>query len=95
VPAGKTFTLDGHNLHQQRATDPVTGTGAVTNEKTAPKLTWAGATWFRAAAPLQRSREIGAAYIGDPKVAVTLAGTAWLHLRGHALLQRRGHELHD
>jgi len=37
VPAGKTFTLDG-TTYTSSATDPVTGTGAVTMNKTAPKL---------------------------------------------------------
>jgi len=94
VPAGKTFTLDG-TTYTSSATDPVTGTGAVTMNKTAPKLTvgW-GNLVPRSGRHFSVPVEIGAAYIGDPKVAVTWPNRV-LHLRGHALLQRRGHELHD
>ncbi len=76
VPAGKTFTLDG-TTYTSSATDPVTGTGAVTMNKTAPKLTvgW-GNLDPRSGRHFSVPVEIGAAYIGDPKVAVTLAGTA-------------------
>ena len=76
VPAGKTFTLDG-TTYTSSATDPVTGTGAVTMNKTAPKLTvgW-GNLVPRSGRHFSVPVEIGAAYIGDPRVAVTLAGTA-------------------
>jgi hypothetical protein len=76
VPAGKTFTLNG-TTYTSSATNPVTGNGSVTMNKEAPKLTvgW-GNLLPRNGRHFTVPVELGFAYIGDPKVAVNLAGTA-------------------
>ncbi|MFY9746721.1 MAG: hypothetical protein WA891_00580 [Acidobacteriaceae bacterium] len=76
VPGGQTFTLNG-TTYTSSTTDPVTGTGGVTMNKAAPKLTvgW-GNLVPRSGRHFSVPVELGAAYIGDPKVAVNLAGTA-------------------
>ena len=68
VPAGKTFTLNG-TTYTSSATDPVTGAGSVTMNKTAPKLTlgW-GNLVPRSGRHFSVPVELGAAYIGDPKL---------------------------
>jgi hypothetical protein len=76
VPAGKTFTLNS-TTYTSGATNPVTGSGSVTMNKTAPKLTvgW-GNLVPRSGHHFSVPVELGFAYIGDPKVAVSLQGTA-------------------
>lgn len=76
VPGGKTFTLNG-TTYTSSATNPVTGAGTVTMNKEAPKLTvgW-GNLVPRSGRHFSVPVELGAAYVGDPKVAVNLAGTA-------------------
>ena len=76
VPAGQTFTLND-TTYTSSASDPVTGNGHVTLGKAAPKLTigW-GNLIPRSGRHFSVPFEIGAAYIGDPKVTINLAGTA-------------------
>jgi hypothetical protein len=76
VPGGKTFTLND-TTYTSSATDPVSGTGSLTLNKTAPKLTvgW-GNLVPRDGRHFTFPVELGAAYVGDPKVALNLAGTA-------------------
>ncbi len=76
VAAGDTFTLNS-TTYTSSATNPVTGTGSVVMNKTAPKLTigW-GNLIPRSGHHFSFPVEIGAAYIGDPKVSLNLAGTA-------------------
>jgi hypothetical protein len=76
VPAGQTFTLN-NTTYTSSSTDPVTGYGSLTLRKTAPKLTvgW-GNLIPRNGRHLSVPFEIGAAYVGDPKVALSFSGTA-------------------
>jgi hypothetical protein len=76
VPAGSTFTLNS-TTYTSSATNPVTGNGTVTMNKAAPKVTvgW-GNLLPRSGRHFSFPVELGFAYIGDPKVAVNLAGTA-------------------
>jgi len=76
VPAGQTFTLND-TTYTSSSSDPVTGTGRLTLSKAAPKLTvgW-GNLIPRSGRHFSVPFEIGAAYIGDPKVTINLAGTA-------------------
>jgi hypothetical protein len=82
VPAGGTFTLND-TTYTSSATNPVTGTGSVTMNKAAPKLTvgW-GNLVPRSGHHFNFPVELGFAYIGDPKVAVNLAGTACYTYQG-------------
>ncbi|HEX3661509.1 MAG TPA: hypothetical protein VHU89_08750 [Acidobacteriaceae bacterium] len=76
VPAGQTFTLNG-TTYTSSASDPVNGTGSVTFNKAAPKLTvgW-GNLVPRSGRHFSVPVELGFAYVGDPKVALDLNGTA-------------------
>lgn len=82
VPAGKTFTLN-NTTYTSSATDPVTGNGAVTFNKAAPKLTvgW-GNLIPRSGRHWSVPFEVGFAYVGDPKVALNLQGTACYTYQG-------------
>lgn len=76
VPGGQTFTLNDTTYTSSTA-DPVTGNGALTMRKAGPKLTvgW-GNLIPRSGRHFSFPVEFGAAYVGDPKVAIKLAGTA-------------------
>jgi len=76
VPAGQTFTLN-NTTYTSSSTAPVSGYGTLTMRKAAPKLTigW-GNLIPRDGRHFSVPFEIGAAYVGDPKVALNLAGTA-------------------
>lgn len=82
VPGGKTFTLNG-TTYTSSASDPVNGNGSVTFNKAAPKITvgWGnliprnGRHW---SVPV----DLGFAYVGDPKVALNLNGTACYTYQG-------------
>lgn len=75
VPGGDTFTLNSVTYMSDPA-DPVTGTGGVTFAKAAPKLTvgW-GNMLPRSGRHFSVPFEAGAAYVGDPKVALNLSGS--------------------
>jgi hypothetical protein len=82
VPGGSTFTLNG-TTYTSSTTDPVTGNGGVTLNKMAPKLTvgW-GNLVPRGERHFTFPVELGFAYVGDPKVAVNLAGNACYTYQG-------------
>lgn len=76
VPAGKTFTLN-NTTYTSSGTDPVSGNASLTFTKAAPKVTlgW-GNLIPRSGRHFSVPVELGMAYVGDPKVALNLAGTA-------------------
>lgn len=82
VPGGQTFTLN-NTTYTSSATDPVSGTGGVTFNKAAPKLTvgW-GNLVPRSGRHFSVPVELGFAYVGDPKVALNLNGTACYSYEG-------------
>jgi hypothetical protein len=82
VPAGQTFTLNG-TTYTSSATDPVNGNGSVTFNKAAPKITvgW-GNLIPRSGRHFSIPVELGFAYVGDPKVALNLNGTACYTYQG-------------
>jgi len=82
VSGGKTFTLNG-TTYTSSATDPVTGSGSLTFTKAAPKLTvgW-GNLVPRSERHFSFPFEVGFAYVGDPKFALSLAGTACYNYQG-------------
>lgn len=75
VPGGSTFTLN-HVTYMSSAADPVTGTGGLTFNKAAPKVSvgW-GNMLPRSGRHWSLPFEFGFAYVGDPKVALNLTGT--------------------
>jgi hypothetical protein len=75
VPGGQTFTLN-HVTYDSSVTDPVTGTGSLTFNKAAPLVTigW-GNMLPRSGRHIGVPFELGFAYVGDPKVALNLAGS--------------------
>lgn len=75
VPGGDSFTLNSVTYMSDPA-DPVNGTGAVTFARAAPKLTlgW-GNMLPRSGRHFSVPFELGAAYVGDPKVALNLGGS--------------------
>jgi hypothetical protein len=75
VPGGDTFTLN-HATYMSSTTDPVTGTGSLTFNKAAPKVSigW-GNMLPRSGRHISVPFELGFAYVGDPRVALNLAGT--------------------
>ena len=76
VPAGTDFTLN-HDSYTSSATDPVTGTAKLDFRKFAPKLTAGfGNLLPRSGGHWSVPFELGFAYMGDPKVALNLSGTA-------------------
>lgn len=75
VPGGQTFTLN-HVQYMSSTTDPVTGNGSLTFNKAAPDLTVGFGNMIpRSGRHLSVPIELGFAYVGDPKVALNLAGT--------------------
>lgn len=75
VPGGQTFTLNSVQ-YISSTTAPVTGTGSVTFNKAAPKVTVGfGNMLPRSGRHVSVPVELGFAYVGDPKVALNLAGT--------------------
>ncbi len=82
VPAGQTFTLND-TTYTSSATDPVNGNGSVTFNKAAPKITvgW-GNLVPRSGRHFSVPVELGFAYVGDPKVALNLNGTACYTYQG-------------
>jgi hypothetical protein len=82
VPAGQTFTLNG-TTYTSSATDPVNGNGSVTFNKAAPKITvgW-GNLIPRSGRHFSVPVDLGFAYVGDPKVALNLNGTACYAYQG-------------
>ena len=76
VPGGETFTLNDVNYLSSK-TDPVSGSGGVQFNKAAPKLTVGfGNMLPRSGRHFSVPVELGFAYLGDPKVALNLKGTA-------------------
>lgn len=76
VPSGQSFTLNGTD-YTSSATNPVTGTAGLTFNKFAPKLTAGfGNLIPRSGRHFSVPLELGFAYVGDPKVAMNLTGTA-------------------
>jgi len=82
VPGGQSFTLNNQS-YVSSTTDPVTGTGSLTMNKAAPKLTvgW-GNMLPRSGRHWSIPFEAGFAYVGDPQVSVKLAGTACYDYQG-------------
>lgn len=82
VPGGQSFTLNNTN-YVSSTTDPVNGSGSLTLNKAAPKLTvgW-GNMLPRSGRHWSIPFEAGFAYVGDPKVSVKLAGTACYDYQG-------------
>jgi hypothetical protein len=82
VPGGQTFTLNG-TTYTSSITDPVNGNGGVTFNKAAPKITvgW-GNLIPRNGGHFSVPVELGFAYVGDPKVALNLNGTACYTYQG-------------
>jgi hypothetical protein len=75
VPGGTTFTLNSVT-YMSSTTDPVTGSGSIQFNKSAPKVT----VGFGNMIPRNNHHfsmpvELGFAYVGDPKVALNLSGT--------------------
>jgi hypothetical protein len=74
VPGGETFTLN-HVTYDSSVTDPVTGTGSLTFNKAAPKVTIGWGNMLPRTGPnWSVPFELGFAYVGDPKVALNLTG---------------------
>lgn len=75
IPAGDSFTLNGTSYVSDPA-DPVRGTGNLVFPKAAPKLTigW-GSLVPREGHRVSFPFEVGVAYVGDPKVALTFTGS--------------------
>lgn len=82
VPGGKTFTLNNQN-YTSSATDPVSGSGSLKFSKAAPKITigW-GNLLPRSGRNFSFPIEFGFAYVGDPKLAINLQGTACYDYQG-------------
>ncbi|MGB9144838.1 MAG: hypothetical protein WCC14_03375 [Acidobacteriaceae bacterium] len=82
VPGGQSFTLNNQN-YVSSDTDPVTGSGSLTLNKAAPKLTvgW-GNMLPRSGRHWSVPFDVGFAYVGDPKVSLKLAGTACYDYEG-------------
>lgn len=82
VPGGKSFTLNNQQ-YTSSAVDPVTGTGGITFSKAAPKVTFGFGNMIpRSGRHFSVPVELGFAYVGDPKVNLTLAGTACYNDQG-------------
>lgn len=75
VPGGETFTLN-HVTYESSPADPVTGTGSLTFNKAAPKVSigW-GNMLPRSGRHWSIPFELGFAYLGDPKVMLNLTGS--------------------
>ena len=82
VPAGDTFTLNNYTYTSSTAA-PVSGTGSIKFNKAAPKFTvgW-GNMLPRSGRRFSVPVEIGFAYFGTPRVALTLNGTACYDYQG-------------
>ncbi|HZZ39232.1 MAG TPA: hypothetical protein VFE06_08875 [Acidobacteriaceae bacterium] len=82
VAGGQTFTLNG-TTYTSSASDPVNGNGSVTFNKAAPKITvgW-GNLIPRSGRHFSVPVDLGFAYVGDPKVALNLNGTACYTYQG-------------
>jgi hypothetical protein len=75
VPGGDTFTVN-HVTYQSSTTDPVTGTGSLTFNKAAPMLLIGFGNMIpRSGRHFSVPVDLGAAYTGEPKVALNLNGT--------------------
>jgi hypothetical protein len=82
VPAGNSFTLNNQQ-YTSSASDPVTGTGGITFNKAAPKITIGFGNMIpRSGRHFSVPVELGFAYVGDPKVNLSLAGTACYNDQG-------------
>ncbi|MGC2638072.1 MAG: hypothetical protein WA294_12895 [Acidobacteriaceae bacterium] len=82
VSAGKSFTLNNEQ-YTSSASDPVTGNGGITFNKAAPKITVGFGNMIpRSGRHFSVPVELGFAYVGDPKVNLTLAGTACYNDQG-------------
>lgn len=76
VPGGQTFTLNNVD-YQSSVTNPVTGNASLKFNKAAPKLTFGfGNMLPRNGRHFSVPVELGFAYVGEPKVALNLKGTA-------------------
>jgi hypothetical protein len=75
IPPGDSFTLNGTN-YVSDPSDPAHGTGNLVFPKAAPKLTigW-GSLVPREGHHVSFPFEVGVAYVGDPKVALTFTGS--------------------
>lgn len=82
VPAGKTFSLN-NTEYTSSAADPVSGNGGITFAKAAPKVTVGFGNMIpRSGRHFSVPVELGFAYVGDPKVNLTLGGTACYNYQG-------------
>jgi hypothetical protein len=78
VPAGGTFDLGDGPTYTSSASDPVHGTASLTfGKRTAPSLTMGWGNMIpRSGKHYSMPFEFGFQYIGDPLLAISLAGTA-------------------
>jgi hypothetical protein len=75
VPGGQSFTLNSVQ-YLSSSSDPVTGTGSLTFNKAAPKLTVGFGNMIpRSGRHVSVPVDLGFAWVGDPKVVLNLAGT--------------------
>jgi hypothetical protein len=75
VPGGQTFTLNSVTYMSSTA-NPVTGTGSVGFNKAAPDVTVGFGNMIpRSGRHFSVPIDLGFAYVGEPKVALNLAGT--------------------
>lgn len=82
VPGGNSFTLNNQQ-YTSSASNPVTGNGGITFNKAAPKITVGFGNMIpRSGRHFSFPVELGFAYVGDPKVNLTLAGTACYNYQG-------------
>src|SRR3981189_1945946 len=75
VPGGQTFTLS-NTTYLSDAADPVSGTGKLTVYKAAPMVLFGFGNLVPPRGHFSATFEIGAAYQGPPRVALSLGGTA-------------------
>lgn len=75
VPGGQSFTLSNTN-YVSDAADPIMGTGKLTVYKVAPMVLFGIGNLVPRSRHFSTSFDIGAAYQGPPRVALSLSGSA-------------------
>ena len=77
IPGGNSFTLDGQTYYSSN-TSPLTGTGNLALNSTKPggMVTLGWGNHVRRNGHISIPFEIGAAFVGSPKVSLALTGTA-------------------
>ena len=77
IPGGNNFTLD-HQTYYSSNANPLTGTGNLALNSTKPGgiVTLGWGNHVKRERPLTVPFEIGAAFVGSPKVSLALSGTA-------------------